>query len=116
VVQFDPHALRLAAPQCECGVADAHDEGITTRTRLGEDLDLLAVHETEFKESTLESRQRGSARANAHDRAPRARRQGRKAHEAWHTAHTFRAVYSIHESSMDENGSHLQSAAIRIAV
>ena len=97
-MQFDPHALRLAAPQCECGVADAHDEGITTRTRLGEDLDLLAVHETEFKESTLESRQRGSARANAHDRALCARRQGRKAHEARHTAHTFRAVYSIHES------------------
>src|SRR4029077_11752157 len=115
-MQLDPHALRLTAPQCERGVADAHHEGITTWTRLGEDLDLLAVHEAELEESTLEGRQRSRARANAHDRAPRARRQRRKAHEAWHAAHALRAGHSVHEASMNENASHLQSATVRIAI
>jgi hypothetical protein len=54
VMQFDPHALRLATPHCERGVADAHDERIPPGTRLGEDLDLLAVHEAELEQSTLE--------------------------------------------------------------
>jgi hypothetical protein len=108
VVQLDPHALRLATPHCERGVPDPHDERIAAGTGLGEDLDLFTVHETELEKPTLEGGQWRGARANAHDRSPRARRQGRKAHEARRTAHSFRSGHSIHESSMDENGSHLQ--------
>ena len=107
-MQLNPHALRLATPHSERGVSDPHDERIAAGTRLGEDLDLFAVHETELEEPTLERREWSGARANAHDRSPRARRQGRKAHEARRTAHTFRGGHSVHGSSMDENDSHLQ--------
>jgi hypothetical protein len=67
VVQFDPHALRLTAPQCERGVTDAYDEGIATGSRLGEDLNLLSMHEAELEQPALESRQEVRARADADD-------------------------------------------------
>ena len=107
-MQLNPHALRLATPHSERGVSDPHDERIAAGTCFGEDLDLLAVHKSELEQPTLEGGEWSGARANAHDRSPRARRQGRKAHEARRTAHTFRGGHSVHGSSMDENGSHLQ--------
>jgi hypothetical protein len=55
-------------------VTYAYDEGVTPRARLGEDLDLLAVNESELEQSPLESRQRSGAGADAHDAPPRARR------------------------------------------
>jgi hypothetical protein len=54
VLQLYPHALGFAPPQGKRRVADTHDEGVTSGARLGEDLDLLAMHETELEESTLE--------------------------------------------------------------
>ena len=89
-------------------MAYSYDEGVTPRARLGEDLDLLAVHESKLEESTLERRQGRRAGADAHHGSPRARRQRREAHKAWRAAQTFRDGDSIHISSMDENGSHLQ--------
>jgi len=67
VVQVDPYALRLTAPQCERGVTDAYDEGIATGPRLGEDLHLLTMHEAELEQPPLESRQGVDARADADD-------------------------------------------------
>ena len=52
-MQLYQHALGFASPQGEGGVADTYDEGVTSGTRLGHDLDLLAVHETELEESTF---------------------------------------------------------------
>jgi len=108
VMQLDPHALRLAASQGERGVADSYDEGVTSRARLGEDLDLLTVHESELEETTLERRQWRGAGADAHHRPPRARRERREAHKAWRAAQAFWGRDSVHGSSMNENGSHLQ--------
>ena len=53
-MQFDPDALRLAAPESERGVADAHDKGIPPGTRLGKDLDPFAVDEAELEQTPLE--------------------------------------------------------------
>jgi hypothetical protein len=89
-------------------VAYSYDEGVTTGARLGEDLDLLAVHESKLEESTLERRQGRRAGANAHHASPRARWEGGEAHKAWRAAQAFRGGDSVHISSMDENGSHLQ--------
>jgi hypothetical protein len=61
VVQFYPHALHLTPAQREGGVPDAHHERIAARTRLGQDLDVLAVHETELEQPPLERRERSAA-------------------------------------------------------
>jgi hypothetical protein len=95
-MQLDPHPLRLAPSQCERGMADAYDEGVAAGPRLGEDLDLFAMHEAELEEPALESRQGVGARADADNRSLRARRHRRQAHESGHTAHPFWAGHSIH--------------------
>jgi hypothetical protein len=48
-------------------MTDAHDEGVATGPRLGEDLDLLSMHEAELEQPALESRQGMHARADADD-------------------------------------------------
>jgi hypothetical protein len=100
-MKFYPHALRLAAAQGERRVSDAHDERVTSRARLGEDLDLLTVHEAELEESALERRQGGCARADARDAPSRAGRQGRKAHEARLAAQTCRGGHSVHATKYE---------------
>src|SRR5215469_3255269 len=107
-MQLDPHALSFAPPQGERRVADTHHEGVTSGPRLGEDLDLLAVHETQLEETTLEGGYGARTRAYADDRGPHAGREGGKTHVARRTAHTGGGGDSIHALSMDENGSHLQ--------
>jgi len=77
-------------------VTDAHDKGIAAGTRLGEDLDLLAVHEAELEETPLERRQGRCTGADAHHAPPGARRQGREAHKARRAAQTFRDSDGVH--------------------
>jgi hypothetical protein len=101
VLQLDPYAPRLAAAQCERRVADAHDEGVTSRARLGEDLDLLAVHEPELEESALERRRGSCPRADARYAPTGARRQGRKAHETRFAAQTLGCSHSIHAAQYE---------------
>ena len=107
-MQFDPHALCLAAPERERGMTYSYDEGVTPRARLGEDLDVLAVHESKLEQSALKRRQGRRAGANAHHDSARTRREGREAHKARRAAQALRGGDSVHGLSMDENGSHLQ--------
>ena len=95
-MQLNPHALRLATPHSERGVSDPHDERIAAGTRLGEDLNVLAVHEAQLKETPLECREGRCTGADAHDGAPGARRQGREAHKARRAAQTFRDSDGVH--------------------
>jgi hypothetical protein len=53
-MQLDQHVLRFAPSQRQRRVTDAHHEGITPGTRLGQDLDLFAVDESELEQSPLE--------------------------------------------------------------
>jgi hypothetical protein len=101
VIQLYPNALRLAAPQCDRGVTDAHDKGVASRARLGEDLDLLAVNETELEETPLERREGRCTRADAHHATPGTRREGREAHEARRAAQTFRDGDSVHAAKYE---------------
>ena len=107
-VQLYPNVLRFMPSQRECGVTHTYHEGISSGTRLGEDLDLLAVNETELEESPLECRQGRCARADADNATPHPRGQGREARMARLTAQADWGSYSVHDRSMDENGSHLQ--------
>jgi len=86
----------------------SYDEGVTPGARLGEDLDVLAVHESKLEQSALKRRQGRRAGANAHHDSARTRREGREAHKARRAAQALRGGDSIHGLSMDENGSHLQ--------
>jgi hypothetical protein len=87
-MQLYQDALGFASPQGERGVADTHDEGVTTRARLGQDLDLLAVHETELEEATFEGGYGARARADADDGRPHTRRESGKAHVARRKGHS----------------------------
>jgi hypothetical protein len=96
-MQFDPHALRLTPPQSDRGVPYAHDKGIPAGARLGEDLDLLAVHETELEETPLERRQGRGTGPDAHYAPTGARRQGSEARKARRAAQTFGDSNGIHD-------------------
>jgi hypothetical protein len=80
-MQLYQHVLRFAPAHGERRVTDPHHERITPRARFGQDLDLLAMDESELEQSPLECRE-GSvgARADTDHASAGARRQSREAH------------------------------------
>jgi hypothetical protein len=82
-MQLYQHVLRFAAAHGERRVTDSHYEGITPRAGFSQDLDLLAVDESELEQSPLECRERGvGARADTDHASACARRQRRQTHVA----------------------------------
>jgi hypothetical protein len=81
-VQLDPDVLGFPTAQRECRVADAHHEGIAPGTRLGQDFDVLAVHEAELEQPPLERGEDARVRADSNHPADAPRRESREAHVA----------------------------------